>query len=253
LALRQGVHLGEDEAAAWLERDDRLDVLVPDRRQPPGPARLGVGEQNTRANSGEQRRHGIGNHCCIVWTGVGRDRAEELVQRLRLSVELDAVKIARPIPDPELVEEELVKGRRLDCRSNGAIAGAAAPRLVDEIDWEASTQEERLEALASVGRRLPTPRRLECAMQHDDRQCLRVLRHLIEGVKMIAVETLSYSGGLVVVVSAGRSQHGAANGEAALPFENDGRLLGSVLRHGCFSKLQTCSKQQDRNDGFHVC
>jgi hypothetical protein len=144
--------LGEDEAASRLERDDRLDVLSPDPRQPPGPAGLGMGEENARTDAGEQRRHGIGNHCAIVWTGIGRDRAEELVQRLRLLVELDAVEIVRPGSQPELVEEELVIGRRLNGRGNGAIASAAAPRLVDEIDWVASTQKDRLEALASVGR-----------------------------------------------------------------------------------------------------
>jgi hypothetical protein len=39
----------EDEAAARLERDDRLDVRVLDRGQPAWAAALGMGEQDGRA------------------------------------------------------------------------------------------------------------------------------------------------------------------------------------------------------------
>lgn len=53
-------------------------------------------------------------------------------------------------------------------------------------------------------------------MQHGDRQRLRVLRNLIEGVEMIAVETLSRGSGIVVIVSAGRVHHRPANGNFTL-------------------------------------
>ena len=103
----------------------------------PGPAGLGMGERecpdrSCRTAPTSHRRSRLDRKA-----GVGRDRAEELVQRLRLSVELHAVKVVRPSADPELVEEELIVGRRLDGRGHGAVAGAAAARLVDEIDREA--------------------------------------------------------------------------------------------------------------------
>ena len=53
-------------------------------------------------------------------------------------------------------------------------------------------------------------------MQHDDRQRSGALRDLIESVEMIAVETLPFGGGIVVIVGARGLQHRPADSEAAL-------------------------------------
>ncbi len=54
-------------------------------------------------------------------------------------------------------------------------------------------QEDVLEPLAAVRCRLPAPPdRLIGAVHHDDRQRLRVLRHLKEGVEMVAVKGLPF-------------------------------------------------------------
>src|SRR6218665_2649494 len=129
-----------------------------------------MAEEDTGADSVEQRRHRIGNDAGVVGPGIGRDRAEELVQRFRLAVELDVVEEVRPFAEPELIEKELIIGCGFDRRGDGAVAGTSATRLIDEIDWEAAAQEEGLEALAPVRRRLPAPRGLVGAVQHDDRK-----------------------------------------------------------------------------------
>ena len=61
----------------------------------------------------------------------------------------------------KLVEEELVIGCRLDRRCNRAVARAASARLVDKVSGVATAQEDILEALAAIRRRLPAARRLE--------------------------------------------------------------------------------------------
>ena len=59
-------------------------------------------------------------------------------------------------------------------------------------------------------------------MQHDDGQRLGILRYLIEGVEMIAVDGLSGGGRIVVVVGAGRAHQFPADGETALFLNHQG-------------------------------
>jgi len=146
--------LGKDETAARLECNDRLDVLTLDRREPSRSASLRMCEQNAEANPGEQCRHRVCDHAGVIRAGVRRGRAEKLVQRLWRSIELNAIEIIWPDPEPELIEEQLIIGRRLDRYSDGAVAGTTPARLVDEIDRIASTKKERLEAFASIRRRM---------------------------------------------------------------------------------------------------
>jgi hypothetical protein len=132
--------------------------------QPAPP--LGVGEQDRRADLLKQRRHGVRDHAGIVGAGVGHDRAEELLQGLRTALKLDLVEVVRPLAEPELVEEELIVGHRLEGRRDAAVAGASPARLVSQIDREAAAQEQGLEALASVRGGLPATGGLESAVQH---------------------------------------------------------------------------------------
>jgi hypothetical protein len=175
-----------------------------------------VREQNRWADLREEGGHGLRDHAWIERARVRRHRAEELVKRLRLAIELDIVEVVRPLADPELVEEELIERGGLDRRCDRAVAGSPATRLIDEKHREATAQEDRLEAFTAVGCGLPTARRLVGAMKHHDRQRLGVLRDLIKGVEMIAVERLPFGSRAVVVVGSGSSQDGPADGEAAL-------------------------------------
>ena len=78
-----------------------------------------------------------------------------------------------------------------------AASGAAAPRLVDEVDAEAAAQEQRLEPFPAVGRRFPGLGRLTRAVPEDQGQLAGVRRHLVEDVGVIAVEGLP-SGSVMV-------------------------------------------------------
>jgi hypothetical protein len=109
-----------------------------------------VGEQDCRTGLCEQRGHGLRDHAGIIRASVGRDRAEELIQRLWLAIELDIVEVVGPLADPELVEEKLIKRCGLDRRRYRAIACSAATRLIDEMDREAAAQEDGLETFAAV-------------------------------------------------------------------------------------------------------
>jgi len=93
-----------------FEGDNHFDVGVFDRRQPARTAALRVSEQDGRADLREQRRHGIRDHARIVRARVGRHRPKELVQRLRLAIELHVVEVLRPLADPELVEKSWSNG-----------------------------------------------------------------------------------------------------------------------------------------------
>ena len=181
----------KDEPASRLEGDDSLDVLVLDRGQPAWPAALRMRHQDARADLGEERGHAIGNQVCIERADVRRHRAEILVEGLRLAVELDAVEVVRPNAHSELAEPELLVGRRLDRRLDRAAPGITAPRLVDEIGRVTPAQEDVLEALAPVRRRLPGLRELPKTVPHDHRVFPRVHWQLVERVEMIAVEGLT--------------------------------------------------------------
>ena len=98
----------------------------------------------------EQRGHGVRNHPGIERTGIGRDRTEELIQRFRLAVELHVVEVPWPFAEPELIEEQLIEGGGLDRGCHGAIAGATAARLIDEINRITTTQKEGLKTFAAV-------------------------------------------------------------------------------------------------------
>ncbi len=131
---RRQFALREDEAAAGLEGHDRLDIGVLDRRQPARAAALRMGEQDGRPDLAEQRSHRIRNHAGVVRAGVGRDRADELVQRLRFAIELHVVEIGWPLPQAELVKEQLVVGGLRNRCGDGAVAGFNACLRVDIYD-----------------------------------------------------------------------------------------------------------------------
>ena len=74
-------------------------------------------------------------------------------------------------------------------------------------------------------------------MQHDQRQRSGVLRDLIEGVEVVAVECLPFGGWLVVVVQPRLLHDASADSEAAL-FLDDKRTAGIAwaVGKGCASR-----------------
>jgi hypothetical protein len=98
-------------------------------------------------NSG---RHCVCDHVDIERPGVGRHRAEELIQRFRIARELDTRKVVGPHADAESVEPYLLVRRGGDGGLHSAAAGISAPRLIDEINRKATSQKNVLIALAAV-------------------------------------------------------------------------------------------------------
>ena len=173
-------------------------------------------DQHRRPDPVDERRTRIGQDAGIIGAGIRRDRAEELIHRGRRWVDLDAREEIRPLAKAELIEEQLVVGRRRNLGGDGAVACTAPARLVDHIGRIALAQEQRLKPLAPVRGGFPAAARLIGAVPEDQRQRARVLWRLIEGVKVIAVEALPGLGRGVVVIGAGGLKGGPAGGEAAL-------------------------------------
>ena len=161
----------------------------------------------------------------VIGAGVGRDGAEELVQRFGVAAgELRAWKAVRPEADAELVVPELFVGCRLDRRLDGAAAGIAAAGLVDQVGREMAAEEDGLEAFAPVSGGLPGFRELARAMPHDDRVFPRVDGLLVECINVVAMERLARRiERLSRIECSGRRHNGAPDGEAALIL-NDQRI-----------------------------
>ena len=68
-------------------------------------------------------------------------------------------------------------------------------------------------------------------MQHDDGQSLGILRDLVEGVEMVAVEGLTHRGRVVVVVGPRRRQNGAADSNASLLLNRERHKLSALIGH----------------------
>ncbi|MNT51330.1 hypothetical protein D3C72_1882920 [compost metagenome] len=77
------VFLCKDETTAGFKSHDCLDIRILDGRQPTGTTSLGVREKDAWPYLGEQSGHGLCNHASVIGAGIGSDRAQELVQRLR--------------------------------------------------------------------------------------------------------------------------------------------------------------------------
>src|SRR5206468_4459551 len=122
------------------------------------------------------------------------------VERLRVARELHARIEVRPGAEPEDAEPELLVGRGRDGDRLRAARRAAAPRLVDQVDGEAATQEDVLEPLAPVRGRLPSLGGLPMAVPENEWKFSGVDRDLVEDVSVIAVQRLPSgisSGGVV--------------------------------------------------------
>ena len=203
-------------------------------------------DENSRPDLVEQRRDRVGDHRDIERSGVGRHRAEVLIERLGVLRELNAREVVRPKTDPEHAEPQLLVGRRRDGALDHAAPRVAAARLIDHVDGKAAAQKDVLIALAPVRRGLPCLRELSCAVPEHERKLPRVYRDLIEGVGVIAAVRLARGRGrLERIKDAGALRHRPADRKAALLL-NDQRCR--LCRFGCHCAWRSgdagCDEQQ---------
>jgi hypothetical protein len=171
----------------------------------------------------EQRRHGARVHFHIVRPRVRDTLPEELVQRRRVPRELHARIERGPHAEPEDPEPHLLVGRCGNGAGRRAARRPAATRLIEQVDRIAATEEDGLEALTSIGGRFPRLRGLTVAVPEDEGQAAGVHRHLIENVRMVAMQRLALWVGCWGeralrdrVEGAGRGDHRPTDSEAAL-------------------------------------
>ena len=203
--------------------------------------------ENPRTDLVEQGGDRVGDDGHIERPGVGRHRAEVLIERLGVLCELHAGEVVRPQADAEHAEPQLLVRRRRDRALDHAAAGVAAPRLVDRVHAKAAPQKDGLIAFASIGCGLPRLRELPGAVPEHERQLPRIHRHLIERVGMIAAERLARGRHrLVRIEGAGALRHRAADREAALLLDRQRRGLRRLVR-------RCCSRHKPGEQGDREC
>jgi hypothetical protein len=183
-----------------------------------------VGDQHAGPDLVEERRDGVGRDLGVERSGVRHHLPEILIQGLRVARELHTREELRPATQAKHVEPALIVRGGADNAGHRASRGAAAPWLIDQVDREAATQEQRLEAFAAVRRGLPGLAELPEAVPHHERQPSRVRRHLVEDPGVVAMQGLALGTWPRRVVGARAADHGAAHREAALLLDHERRL-----------------------------
>lgn len=158
----------------------------------------------------------------VIGRGVGCHLAEELIEGGGILRKLAALVEVRPESQTELSEPEAFIGRCLDFAVASGSPGAAAPRLVHNIDRKVPPQKERAKAFAVVGRRVPSFRELACAVQKDEQVGGGVFRNLVACVSVVAVKRLAGGSRVIGIVGRGGNDDGAAGGEAPLWLDDEG-------------------------------
>ena len=114
-----------------------------------------MGDEDAAANLVHQCCH-IGSYqLFIVCPSIGRDLAEELLQRFCRLRELAAVIIIRPNAHSEIFKPELVICRCLDGFVHRAASGTAPARLVYQVGAESPAQEKGGKTFPSIWRGFP--------------------------------------------------------------------------------------------------
>ena len=150
-----------------------------------------MGDEDAAANLVHQCCH-IGSYqLFIVCPSIGRDLAEELLQRFCRLRELAAVIIIRPNAHSEIFKPELVICRCLDGFVHRAASGAAPARLVYQVGAESPAQEKGGKTFPSVGCAFPRLGGLSCSVQEYERILAGIDWDLIRHIGVVAVQGLA--------------------------------------------------------------